>query len=147
MNAFAQLAAVSTISFAAAGASWLLRSSPDTPPTFHCDASKIPSDEICLSDAKGKILWVDARSRSEWQETGIKDSILWNMDSQEDANTFEAEAAPHIAAAELVVVYCGSEKCGISREVADRIRRMDLGPQVKVLHGGWDAIKDSSLAP
>jgi hypothetical protein len=46
-----------------------------------------------------------------------------------------------------VVVYCSSEACGTSRQVADRIRKLDLGPKVKVLFGGWDAIKGSSLAP
>ncbi len=144
MNALAQFVAVGMVSLAAAGGSWLLRKPPVEKPVFTCDPTKLREDEICLGDVKGKVLWVDARSRSEWKANGLKGSILWNMDPKEDANLFEAESLPHIAAAELVVVYCGSEKCGTSREVAGRIRKMDLGPPVKVLHGGWDAIKDSS---
>ncbi len=147
MSALAQFLAVGVISLAAAGGSWLLRKPPVGKPAFTCDPAKLRDDEICLADVKGNVLWVDARSRSEWQATGLKGSVLWNMDTKEDGNVFEAEAAPHIAAAELVVVYCGSEKCGTSREVAGRIRRMELGPPVKVLHGGWDAIKGSSPAP
>jgi len=147
MNALAQFAAVGAISLAAAGGSWLLRKPPVEKPAFTCDPAKLRDDEICLADVKGNVLWVDARSRSEWETNGLKGSILWNMDPKEDANLFEAEALPHIAAAEMVVIYCGSEKCGTSREVAVRILRMDLGPPVKVLHGGWDALKGSSPAP
>lgn len=147
MNALAQFAAVGMVSLAAAGGSWLLRKPPVEKPAFTCDPAKLRDDEICLADVNGQVLWVDARSRSEWLANGLKGSILWNMDPMEDANVFEAEAAPHIAAAGLVVVYCGSEKCGTSRQIAERIRRMELGPPVKVLHGGWDAIKGSSPAP
>lgn len=147
MNALAQFGVIVGLSFAAAGGSWLLKGPPEKQKTFACERDKIREDEICLSDVTGNVLWIDGRSRSEWQGNGLKGSVLWNMDPKEDPNLFEAEAAPHIAAAELVVVYCGSEKCGTSREVADRIRRMELGPPVKVLHGGWDAIRGSSLAP
>jgi rhodanese-related sulfurtransferase len=147
MNTPAQFVAVGAISLAAAGGSWLLRKPPVEKPAFVCDHAKLRDDEICLADVKGNVLWVDARSRSEWMENGLEGSILWNMDPKEDVNLFEAEALPRIAAAEMVVIYCGSEKCGTSREVAGRIRKMDIGPQVKVLHGGWDAIKGSNPAP
>ena len=147
MNALAQFVAVGLVSLAAAGGSWLMRKPSLEKPAFTCDPAKLRDDEICLADVMGQVLWVDARSRSEWQATGIKGSILWNMDPKEDANVFEAEAAPHIAAAELVVVYCGSEKCGTSREVAGRIRKMQLGSPVKVLYGGWDAVKGSNPVP
>jgi rhodanese-related sulfurtransferase len=147
MNALAQFTVIGAVSLAAAGGSWLLRKPPEEKPAFVCDPAKIGADEICLADVKGNFLWVDARPRGEWKENGLEGSILWNMDPKEDANVFEAEAAPHIAGAELVVVYCGSEKCGTSREVAERIRKLGFGPEVKVLHGGWDAIKGSSSAP
>jgi rhodanese-related sulfurtransferase len=84
---------------------------------------------------------VDARSRAEWEKDGVQGSVLWNMDPREDANAMEAAAAARIFGAGLVVVYCGSEACGISRQIAEKIRKLDLGPQVKVLHGGWAAMK------
>lgn len=146
MNTFTQFVAIGMISLMAAGGSWLLREPLMEKLAFTCDPAKLRDDEICLADVKGNVLWVDARSRSEWEKNSFKGSILWNMDPKEDANLFEAEAMPHILAAEMVVIYCGSEKCDTSREVAGRVRRMDLGRPVKVLHGGWDAIKDSSPA-
>lgn len=147
MNTLAQFAVIGALSLTAAGGSWLLRKPPEEKPAFVCDPAKISPDEICLADVKDNALWIDARSRAEWTKNGLKGSVLWNMDPKEDPNTMEAEAAPHIAAAEMVVVYCGSEKCGTSREVADRIRKLGFGPEVKTLFGGWDAIRDSSSAP
>lgn len=147
MNALAQFTVVGAISLAAAGGSWLLRKPPVDKPPIACDPAKIREDEICLADVKGNVLWVDARSRGEWEKNGLKGSILWNMDPKEDPNVFAAEAFPRIAAAELVVIYCGSEKCGTSREVAGRILNMNIGPPIKVLHGGWDALKGSNPAP
>jgi rhodanese-related sulfurtransferase len=144
MNTLTQFVAIGMISLAAAGGSWLLRQPLLEKAAFTCDPAKLRDDEICLDDVRGNVLWVDARSRSEWNKNGLKGSILWNMDAKEDANLFEAEAMPHIVAAEMVVIYCGSEKCGTSREVAGKIRRMDLDLPVKVLYGGWNAIKDSS---
>jgi rhodanese-related sulfurtransferase len=146
MNAVAQLAIIGVISAVAAGGSWLTKG-PQEAVAFECDPALIREDEICLGDAVGNILWVDARSRSDWESNGIKGSILWNMDPKEDEMAFEADAAAHIVAAELVVVYCGSEACDTSRQIADRIRSLGLGAPVRVLHGGWDAIKGSSSAP
>lgn len=146
MNAAAQLAVIGVISVAAAGGSWLMKGLPEVV-AFKCDPALLRTDEICLGDVKGNVLWVDARSRSEWRENGLEGSILWNMDPKEDDMAFESEAAPRVFAAELVVVYCSSEACGTSRQIADRIRKLDLGPPVKALFGGWDAIKGSSLAP
>jgi rhodanese-related sulfurtransferase len=146
MNAAAQLAVIGVISVAAAGGSWLIKGPPEVV-AFKCDPALLRKDEICLGDVEGNVLWVDARSRSEWEENGLEGSILWNMDPKEDDMAFESEAAARVFAAELVVVYCGSEACGTSRQIADRIRKLDLGPTVKVLFGGWDAIKGSSLVP
>ncbi len=40
-----------------------------------------------------------------------------------------------------VVVYCGSESCGSSREVARRLRNDAQLKNVFVLEGGWEAWK------
>ncbi len=146
MNPAAQLAVIGVISVAAAGGSWLMKGPPKEV-VFKCDPKLIRKDEICLGDVNGNVLWVDARSRSEWKKNGLAGSILWNMDPKEDDMAFESEAAARVFAAELVVVYCGSEACGTSRQIAERIRNLNLGPPVKVLFGGWDAIKSSGKEP
>ncbi|MEP2775773.1 MAG: rhodanese-like domain-containing protein [Luteolibacter sp.] len=144
MNAVAQLAAIGILASLAAGGSWLLRTPPAPPQPFACDPTAIAEDEICLADVAEGALWVDARPRADWERNGVTGSILWNFDPAEDAGKFERDAAMQIIGAPQVVVYCGSEACGTSRQIADRIRRLDLGPPVKVLYGGWDALKDSN---
>ncbi|QTN33401.1 hypothetical protein HZ994_14110 [Akkermansiaceae bacterium] len=148
-TAAAQLGVIAAMSLAAAGATWLLKGPPAPPAAFHCDAKEIGEDEICLADVAGNVIWVDARTRSEWEENGLDGSILWNMDPKEDQNEMEAGAMMRIAAAgaDLVVVYCGSKACGTSKEIAHRIRALGTGTKVKTLHGGWDALRGRGRNP
>lgn len=138
-----QLAIIATISIAAAGLSYLVKGPPAR--GHLCDPATRKADEICLSEitSDNGLLWVDARSRAAWQKNGLPGSILWNLDPAEDMQAFEANNAKKIAAAQRVVIYCGDENCGISRQVAERIRKLDLGPKVLVLNGGWRALKDA----
>jgi hypothetical protein len=138
-----QLAIIAAISLAAAGLTYLVKGPPAR--SHLCDPATRKADEICLSEITNQsdILWVDARSRGAWQKNGLPSSILWNLDPTEDMQAFEANNAEKIAAAQRVVIYCGDEKCGTSRQVAERIRKLDLGPQVLVLNGGWRALKDA----
>jgi rhodanese-related sulfurtransferase len=138
-----QLAIIAAISLAAAGLTYLVKGPPAR--SHLCDPATRKADEICLSEITNQsdILWVDARSRGAWQKNGLPSSILWNLDPTEDMQAFEANNAEKIAAAQRVVIYCGDENCGISRQVAERIRKLDLGPQVLVLNGGWRALKDA----
>jgi hypothetical protein len=58
---------------------------------------------------------------------------------------FEAEAAGRMMDGQRVVVYCSNENCGISRQVADRMRALQLGNEVWVLYGGWKALAAAKL--
>ena len=89
------------------------------------------------------MLWIDARPRAEWQKNGVPGSILWNLEASEDAQAFEAEGAMKIVENPDVVVCCSNENCGISRQVAEKILKLDLGAEVKVLRGGWQALRDA----
>jgi len=147
MKPLKQLTVVVGLAVVAAGLTWLLKGPPLDPTVEKCNPAILKPDEICLADARGKILWIDARPRSEWQENGLEGSVLWNLDPEENQQEFEAQAAMKAIEAELVVVYCGTATCGTSRQIANRLRNLQLGPPVKVLYGGWDSLKDSSSAP
>jgi rhodanese-related sulfurtransferase len=143
MNPFAQLAIIGGISAAAAAGTWAVKGRPVVAAVV-CDPAQIGPDEICLADVPDGVQWIDARPREEWEKNGLEGSVLWNLDPKEDPQLMEAEAAMKMISARLVVVYCGSKGCDSSRYVADRARNLGLGPPVKVLYGGWDALRDSN---
>lgn len=148
-----QLAAILLIAALGATTVWLVQGPPER--GVFCDASKLKPDEVCLDQLESGIplLWVDARSRNEWRSDGLPGSVLWNLDPSEDMQAFEAEVAARIFETPRVIVYCGDENCGVSRQVAQRIKEIGLDAEVFVLFGGWRAleaagrIKGSSPAP
>jgi rhodanese-related sulfurtransferase len=104
-------------------------------------------DELCVQQTAldGTTVWVDARPRADWMKNGVPGSVLWNLDPAEDITALEAEAMVKIASASRVIVYCGDENCGVSRQIAGRIRGLGLGVGVFVLHGGWQALRQAGL--
>jgi rhodanese-related sulfurtransferase len=143
MNALAQAACIAAVALAAAGGTWLVKGPPGR--QLHCDPAVLKPDEVCLDSipAGDGVVWVDARSRADWEKNGVPGSLLWNLDPAEDMQAFEAGVAMRISETPRVVVYCGDENCGVSRQVADRIRNLDLGAEVSVLHGGWRALSEA----
>ena len=137
-----QIAIFFAISASAAGISWIARDkNPKPDPVPHCDPAAIKPDEICFDQVPEGALWIDARTRMEWQKNGYPNSILWNLDPGEDSNKMEADAFAKIAESKLVVVYCTSQACGTSRQIAEKIRKLELGVEVKTLFGGYPSIR------
>jgi len=143
MNALAQCFAIGVISLTAAGGTYLIKGPPAR--LFVCDPAALKPGEICISQIPldSSILWVDARSRGEWQRDGLIGSVLWNLDPAENMQTFEAEMAMRVLETPRVIVYCGDENCGLSHEIAKRINALDLGAEVSVLKGGWRALNEA----
>lgn len=143
MNPWGQLAVIAVVSLVAAGGTFWIKGPPSR--LYHCDPASLKADEVCLETipAGADVLWVDARPRKDWEKSGVPGSLLWNLDPAEDMQAFEAAAAVRIVATPRVIVYCGDENCGISRQVAGRIRGLDLGAEVSVLRGGWRALRDA----
>lgn len=143
MKPWRQVALIAVLALAAAGGTWWLKGPPSR--VFRCDPATLKSDEVCLETIPvgAEVVWVDARPRAAWQQSGVPGSVLWNLDPAEDMQAFEAAAAVRIAVTPRVIVYCGDENCGVSRQVAARIRALDLGAQVSVLRGGWRALHEA----
>lgn len=143
MKTSGQLAAIAFIALAAAGGTYWIKGPPVR--NFVCDPSSLKPGEVCLQQIPpdAKVLWVDARLRKDWQQTGMPGSVLWNLDPAEDMQTFEAETAMHIMQTPRVIVYCGDENCGLSHQIAERIRGLQLGADVSVLRGGWRALNEA----
>ena len=145
MNSLGQLVAIGIISSLAAGGTFLIKGPPLR--RLVCDPATLKPDEICLQQINltDKILWVDARSRTEWKKNGFAGSSLWSLEAGEDMQAFETDIAMKVIETPRVIVYCGSEACGLSREVAGRIQNLQLGAEVSVLHGGWRALSEAGL--
>jgi rhodanese-related sulfurtransferase len=143
MNAPGQLAVISVLALAAAGGTWLVTGPPAR--VLKCDPAVLKHDEVCLEQvpAGADVVWVDARPRAEWEKNGVPGSVLWNLDPTEDMSAFEAGMAARAAVSQRVIVYCGDENCGVSRQIAERIRALGLGAEVSVLHGGWRALSEA----
>lgn len=142
MNAPAQTVAIAVLALAGAGGTWALKGPPER--VLRCLPEQLKADEVCLDAVPSEgVVWVDARPRKDWMANGLEGSMLWNIDPAEDMQAFEAEAVTRIASTPRVVVYCGDENCGVSRQVAARIRQLDLGAEVSVLHGGWRALREA----
>ncbi len=145
IKAFIQAAAIMAIALCAAMTTWWTVG----PPERSCDPSLIEKGQICLQSIPSdrEIVWIDARSRSEWERDGLPGSILWNMKASEDANAMEAEAINRIFTTPYVVIYCNDEGCGTSKKIAKRIRDLDMGAEIYVLHGGWQALLSGGKIP
>lgn len=143
MNPWRQLVVIAAVSLAAAGGTYWVKGPPNR--LFRCDPATLEADEVCLEKIPvgADVVWVDARPRADWEKTGVPGSLLWNLEPSEDMQAFEAAAAVRIAVTPRVIVYCGDENCGVSRQVAASIRALDLGAEVSVLRGGWRALSEA----
>jgi rhodanese-related sulfurtransferase len=147
MNAAGQLAILIGISLSASAIHYKLVGPPDR--SVRCDPAALKPHEICLDEVmsrwQGKVLWVDARLRTQWQADGIPGSILWNTDAAEDALKFEADAMEHLVDSPTVIVYCGEGNCGISLQIVERILKLGVVSEVHALHGGAGTLKAAGM--
>jgi rhodanese-related sulfurtransferase len=99
----------------------------------------VPASEmVSLGQARGwgeGALWIDARPEDEFDREHVPGALLLNEDRWN-------QLLPAMLAAwspeKPVVVYCSSQGCGASREVAHRLRKEAGLTNVFVLEGGWE---------
>jgi rhodanese-related sulfurtransferase len=101
--------------------------------------SPIPASEmVTVTQARawgGNAIWIDARPDEEFARDHVPGALSLNEDRwNELLPQFLAAWSPE----KKVVVYCGSEGCNASREVARRLRKEAQLPNVFVLEGGWE---------
>jgi rhodanese-related sulfurtransferase len=97
------------------------------------------SEMVTVVQARGwsdNAIWVDARPAGEFEQNHVPGAVLLNEDRWNELlplmlMTWSPE--------KRVIVYCSSESCGASREVARRLREEAGLKNVFVLEGGWEA--------
>lgn len=132
----------------AAGGNWLADGRPSgMPPTM----SEVPVREgsvileDVLRDGLEGVVWVDARRESEWRADGMAGSIHITTLSDTDLAEQIAGHGDVLFAARRVVIYCGDVNCGLSHELAVRMKEYLAGVEVVVLHGGMEALRAGGL--
>ena len=99
---------------------------------------ELAAGEIRVVDARAlDVLWLDARSEADYQADHIPEALLLNEDNW-DAGIMELMGA-WLPAPRPIVIYCGSESCGTSKRIADRLREALPDAEIYSLKGGWDA--------
>jgi rhodanese-related sulfurtransferase len=97
------------------------------------------SDLVTVAQARawgGTAIWVDARPQEEFEREHVSNAVLLNEDRW---NELLPQMLATWAPEKRVVVYCSSQSCGASREVARRLREEAGLKNVFVLGGGWEA--------
>ncbi len=102
------------------------------------DAPAVAPDEVILEEALGwgeSLLWVDARPDAQFENAHIPGALPLNEDRW---NELLAPFLTTWAPDKRTVVYCSSQSCAASHEVARRLRDEAGLKNVFVLHGGWE---------
>lgn len=104
-----------------------------------------PSEMVTVDQAKAwgpNAIWVDARPDNEFEQDHVPGATSLNEDRW---NELLPLFLPQWSPDKKVVVYCSSQSCNASREVAKRLREdaqlkdNDGKNCVFVLEGGWEA--------
>jgi len=106
-------------------------------------APAVAKDEVTLEQTRAwaeQILWVDARPDEEYAKQHVPNAIPLNEDRW-------SELLPQMLQAwspeKRTVVYCSSQSCAASHDVARRLREEAGLENVFVLHGGWETWLES----
>jgi rhodanese-related sulfurtransferase len=101
-------------------------------------APAVEKDEVTLEQARAfgdSIMWLDARPDAQFAQAHIPGALSLNEDRW-------GELLPQMLTTwspdKKVVVYCSSQSCAASHEVARRLRTEAELKNVFVLHGGWE---------
>ncbi len=97
------------------------------------------SEMVTVAQARGWVdnaIWIDARPAEEFDQKHVPGAILLNEDRW---NELLPQLLTTWSPEKHVVVYCSSESCGSSREVARKLREEAGLKNVFVLEGGWEA--------
>lgn len=99
--------------------------------------------ELSAAQALGEALWVDARVEEAYQASHFEGAVLAN---EEDWESGLVRVLDRWAPGTPIVVYCSSQSCLRSHQVADRLRAELGAEQVFALTGGWEALVEAGLA-
>ena len=96
---------------------------------------ELEAGEIYLADAQAlNAIWVDARAVEQFEESHLPGALFfdesdWETGLFELMNTWLMQPRP-------IVIYCGTEACGTSKRIAERLRKSLPDAEIYSLKGG-----------
>jgi rhodanese-related sulfurtransferase len=101
----------------------------------------IPSDPFTIDleavlQLPPPVLWLDARSNKEYGKNHIPGAIQLNV--HEWDRLLETFILKHWTPEANIVVYCSSQECMSSQQVAQRLKKELPDAKVFSLKGGWE---------
>ncbi|MEM1443927.1 MAG: rhodanese-like domain-containing protein [Verrucomicrobiota bacterium] len=88
------------------------------------------------------VLLIDAREREKFEASHLPGAVLLNLAEWSDL-MFENMETLQDSFERSVVVYCDTDTCGKSQEIAKRLRELIGLDPVYVLFGDWRELKDT----
>jgi len=102
---------------------------------------ELAAGEIRLADARAlDVIWLDARTLEAFEQDHAPGALFFD-EADWDANLLGLMDA-WLTLPRPIVVYCGSEGCGTSQRIAERLREALPEAEIYSLKGGWDAWTD-----
>ena len=106
-------------------------------PSFSAGDLELELEQI---DDLGPVFWVDARSDEYFERGHLDGAISLNLERWEELLLGFLDSWPPDA---TVVIYCSSQACLRSHEVAERLQD-ELGvEEIYVLKGGWERLLEA----
>ena len=108
-------------------------------PAFHVDELEVELEEVLRFE---EAFWIDARSDEDFEKGQLKGALSLNEERWEEQivdflDVWNPDAP--------TVVYCSSQACLRSHEVAERLKA-ELGVEnVFVLKGGWEKLAEAGM--
>jgi len=139
MNAWKQAGLILSLAAVAGVASAVFH--PLRPPWYEVASAAEMRWGISLEEArgiiaKGGVVWIDARTRANYDAGHLPGAILLNPEEWGDL-LFNSQEALQAAFDQPVIVYCDGDACTRSVDVGESLRElMGLDP-VYVLQGEW----------
>ena len=119
-------------------------------PALYLVPNQLRDDEIMLDkvlewDADKGVVWIDARSRANFDKSRVKGAYLLN-EMEDFYSLLEPIWSEIQNKSDLpFIVYCSSESCLASRKVAEKLRESVGVSEVYILKGGEKSLTERGL--
>lgn len=119
-------------------------------PALYLVPNQLRDDEIMLNkvlewEADRGVVWIDARSRANFDKSRVKGAYLLN-ELEDFYSLLEPIWSEIQNKSDLpFIVYCSSESCLASRKVAEKLRESVGVSEVYILKGGEKSLTERGL--